>query len=291
MNHAWKHLFGQGIVRTINDFGVRGEKPSHPKLLDWLADEFRGHLKWSRKELLRLIVTSATYRQSSTHRDELLEIDPRNYLLARQNRLRAEAEIIRDFTLSVTGLLSKKIGGPSVFPPLPPGVADLSYANNFKWNTSKGEDQFRRGMYTFFKRTAPHPNLTTFDCPDANTTCVHRQSSNTPLQALILLNNAVYTEAARSFAKTLLQTEKNLSDDERLNLAFLRCVSRPMNGTESNQFGSLLKASREWYKSHEEDAKKMTGGSGVEGTPIAESAAWTATCRMMLNMDEFITRD
>ena len=291
VNHAWKHLFGQGIVRTINDFGVRGEKPSHPKLLDWLADEFRGNLKWSRKELLRLIVTSATYRQSSTHRDELLEIDPRNYLLARQNRLRAEAEIIRDFTLSVTGLLSKKVGGPSVFPPLPPGVADLSYANNFKWNTSKGEDQFRRGMYTFFKRTAPHPNLTTFDCPDANTTCVHRQSSNTPLQALILLNNAVYTEAARSFAKTLLQTEKNLSDEERLNLAFLRCVSRPMNGTESNQFGSLLQASREWYKSHEEDAKKMTGGSGVEGTPVAESAAWTATCRMMLNMDEFITRD
>ena len=291
VNHTWKHLFGQGIVRTINDFGVRGEKPSHPKLLDWLADEFRGNLMWSRKELLRLIVTSATYRQSSTHRDELLEIDPRNYLLARQNRLRAEAEIIRDFTLSVTGLLSKKIGGPSVFPPLPPGVADLSYANNFKWNTSKGEDQFRRGMYTFFKRTAPHPNLTTFDCPDANTTCVHRQSSNTPLQALILLNNAVYMEAARSFSKTLLQTEKNQSDEERLNLAFLRCVSRPMNGTESNQFGSLLKASREWYESHEVDAKKMTGGYGVEGTPVAESAAWTATCRMMLNMDEFITRD
>jgi mono/diheme cytochrome c family protein len=142
VNHVWKHLFGQGIVRTVNDFGVRGEKPSHPKLLDWLADEFRGNFGWSRKELIRLIVTSATYRQSSTHRGELLEVDPRNYLLARQNRLRAEAEIIRDFSLSVSGLLSKKLGGPSVFPPLPPGVTELSYAGNFKWNTSKGEDQF-----------------------------------------------------------------------------------------------------------------------------------------------------
>lgn len=291
VNYVWKHLFGQGIVRTVNDFGVRGEKPSHPKLLDWLADEFRGNLGWSRKELIRMIVTSATYRQSSTHRSDLLEVDPLNYLLARQNRLRAEAEIIRDFSLSVGGLLSRKIGGPSVFPPLPPGVAELSYAGNFKWNTSKGEDQFRRGMYTFFKRTSPHPNLTTFDCPDANTTCVDRQSSNTPLQALILLNNAVYTEAARSFGRNLLQMDRNLSDAERLNVAFLRCVSRPMTGSEAGQFGSLLEASREWYATHPDAAKKLAGDYLVEGTPPSESAAWTATCRVMLNLDEFITRN
>jgi mono/diheme cytochrome c family protein len=290
VNHAWKHLFGQGIVPTVNDFGVRGEKPSHPKLLDWLADEFRGNLSWSRKELVRLIVTSATYRQSSTHRNELLEIDPQNNLLARQNRLRAEAEIIRDFSLSVSGLLSKKIGGPSVFPPLPPGVTELSYAGNFKWKTSQGEDQFRRGMYTFFKRTSPHPNLTTFDCPDANTTCVDRQTSNTPLQALILLNNVVFTQAAQSFGKQLLEV-KNLSDGERLNLAFERCVSRPMTGSESDQFGSLLGVSRKWYEAHPEDAKKLIGIYAVEGASPAESAAWTATCRVMLNMDEFITRN
>ncbi|MDA0589430.1 MAG: PSD1 and planctomycete cytochrome C domain-containing protein [Planctomycetota bacterium] len=290
VNYVWKHLFGQGIVRTVNDFGVRGEKPSHPKLLDWLADEFRGNLGWSRKELIRLIVTSATYRQSSTHRSELLEVDPRNSLLARQNRLRAEAEIIRDFSLSVSGLLSKKIGGPSVFPPLPPGVTELSYAGNFKWNTSQGEDQFRRGMYTFFKRTSPHPNLTTFDCPDANTTCVDRQTSNTPLQALILLNNVVFTEAAQSLGKQILEV-KNLSDKERLNLAFESCVSRPMAGSEAGQFASLLDASRQWYEAHPDDAKKLVGSYVVEGTSPAESAAWTATCRVMLNMDEFITRN
>jgi mono/diheme cytochrome c family protein len=290
VNHVWKHLFGRGIVRTVNDFGVRGEKPSHPKLLDWLADEFRGNLSWSRKELIRLIVTSATYRQSSTHRNELLEVDPRNFLLARQNRLRAEAEIIRDFSLSVGGLLSKKVGGPSVFPPLPPGVTELSYAGNFKWSTSKGEDQFRRGMYTFFKRTSPHPNLTTFDCPDANTTCVDRQTSNTPLQALILLNNVVFTQAAQSLGKRILVV-KEISDAERFNLAFERCVSRPMSGFEASQFASLLDVSRKWYAAHPEDAKKLVGSYVVEGTSPAESAAWTATCRVMLNMDEFITRN
>ncbi|MFP6766099.1 MAG: PSD1 and planctomycete cytochrome C domain-containing protein [Planctomycetaceae bacterium] len=290
VNHVWKHLFGAGIVRTVNDFGVRGEKPSHPKLLDWLATMFRDEAGWSRKALIRLIVTSATYRQSSAHRSELLEDDPQNYLLARQNRLRAEAETVRDFSLGASGLLSKKVGGPSVFPPLPPGVTDLSYAGNFKWKTSQGEDRYRRGMYTFFKRTAPHPNLTTFDCPDANLACVQRQSSNTPLQALILLNNAVFTEAARVFGQRMLQLE-GLSDEERLNRAFERCVARPMTGTETDQFVSLLGVSRKWYVDHPEEAKTLIGTTTIEGVTASESAAWTATCRMMLNMDEFITRN
>lgn len=288
VNHVWKHLFGEGLVRTVNDFGVRGELPTHPKLLDWLASEFRGRLGWSRKQLIRLIVTSATYRQSSVHRQELFEIDPNNRLLARQNRTRVEAEIVRDLALSVSGLLSRKVGGPSVFPPLPPGVAELSYAGNFKWNTSKGEDRYRRGMYTFFKRTSPHPNLTTFDCPDANVTNVKRQASNTPLQPLIMLNNEVYVEAARAFATKLLQT--NPTDDPdavRLGLGFYECVSRPMTGTESVQFSSLLAAARTWYSDHPEDAEKL---SGVK-EDAAETAAWVATCRVMLNLDEFITRN
>lgn len=284
VNHAWKHLFGEGLVRTVNDFGVRGESPTHPELLDWLAAEFRGPLNWSRKGLIRLIATSATYRQASVHRPELFETDPNNRLLARQNRTRVEAEIVRDLSLSVSGLLSRKIGGPSVFPPLPPGVAELSYAGNFKWNTSKGEDRYRRGMYTFFKRTSPHPNLTAFDCPDANVTSVKRQTSNTPLQALIMLNNQVYIEASRSFAKRLLDIKTD-SDALRLGLAFRECVARPMTGTEATEFASLLEDARNWYSKHPDDAKKLSN----EESP--NLAAWVATCRVMLNLDEFITRN
>ena len=200
-NQIWQRLFGSGLVSTPNDFGVRGELPSHPRLLDYLAHEYR-RLGWSRKALLRQILLSATYRQSSTHRPELADLDPDNRLLYRQNRFRLEAESLRDVTLSVAGLLSDWMGGPSVFPPMPAEAAAVSYANNFKWKTSVGEDRYRRGMYTYFKRTAPHPTLTTFDCPDANVTNVQRNRSNTPIGALVLLNNEVYSEAARAFAET-----------------------------------------------------------------------------------------
>lgn len=294
VNHVWKQLFGEGLVRTVNDFGVRGEKPTHPKLLDWLADEFRGNLGWSRKELIRTIVTSATYRQASAARLEQTDVDPQNQLLARQNRVRVEAEIIRDLSLSVSGLLSSKIGGPSVFPPLPPGIAELSYANNFKWATSKGEDRYRRGMYTFFKRTSPHPNLTLFDCPDANLTCVDRHSSNTPLQALTLLNNEVFIEAAREFGRRV--HAMNGTDEERLTHAFRRCISRPPTKGELAEFNGMLTAAREWYEAHREAASALSAstdtlpGSTDRSGPV-EAAAWIATCRIMLNMDEFITRN
>jgi hypothetical protein len=293
-NHVWKQLFGQGIVRTVNDFGVRGDKPSHPQLLDWLADEFRGNLGWSRKELIRTIVNSATYRQTSASRPELNETDPQNLLLARQNRTRVEAEIIRDLSLSVSGLLSAKVGGPSVFPPLPPGVAELSYANNFKWATSKGENRYRRGMYTFFKRTSPHPNLTLFDCPDSNLTCVSRNSSNTPLQALTLLNNEIFVEAAREFGQRI--GKYSGSDRNRLAQAFRLCVSRHPTVSEIDQFQEMLNASRKWYEANK-DAARALGKAGTESESSKndndqfEVAAWIATCRIMLNMDEFITRN
>ena len=293
-NHVWKQLFGQGIVRTVNDFGVRGDKPSHPQLLDWLADEFRGNLGWSRKELIRTIVNSATYRQTSASRPELNETDPQNLLLARQNRTRVEAEIIRDLSLSVSGLLSAKVGGPSVFPPLPPGVAELSYANNFKWATSKGENRYRRGMYTFFKRTSPHPNLTLFDCPDSNLTCVSRNSSNTPLQALTLLNNEIFVEAAREFGQRILKHSG--TDRNRLAQAFRLCVSRHPTVSEIDQFQEMLNASRKWYEANK-DAARALGKAGTESESSKndydqlEVAAWIATCRIMLNMDEFITRN
>jgi hypothetical protein len=298
VNHIWRQLFGRGIVASVNDFGVRGEKPSHPELLDWLASDFSGQSKienqksniaWSRKALIRLIVTSATYRQSSRHRDELLEIDPQNTLLARQNRLRVEAEIVRDLSLDVAGVLSKKIGGPSVYPALPPGITDLSYAGNFKWPTSTGDDRNRRGMYTFFKRTAPHPNLTTFDCPDANLTCVERRASNTPLQALITLNNESFLEASQAFAKRMLSNPAD--DSARLTQAFRLCVARVPSNHERQQLADLLAVNHQFYKAHPEDAKKLVGSTPVSGSSPDETAAWIATSRILLNLDEFITRE
>jgi hypothetical protein len=238
-NHIWWNLFGAGIVRTPGDFGVRGQRPTHPELLDWLAAELiaRG---WSRKEMIRLIVSSATYRQSSAM-------------------------------------------------PLPPGIAELSYANNFKWNPSTGEDRYRRGMYTFFKRTAPHPNLTTFDCPDSNTTCLVRQTSNTPLQALVTLNNENFVEAAQALARRLIEASPN--DNDRLTLGMRLCVARPPSGEERTAFAELLATSRQWYAAHEADAKTAVGAFQPAGAAPTEAAAWVATARIMLNLDEFLTRE
>ena len=282
VNQVWTHLFGHGLARTVEDFGIRGEAPTHPHLMDWLALHFVHDAKWSRKQLIRLIVHSATYRQSSAHRPEFSELDPNNELLHRQNRFRVEAEVIRDLNLAVAGLLSKKIGGASVFPPLPAGIANLSYANSFKWNTSKGEDRYRRGLYTFFKRTSPHPNLLTFDCPDSNVACVKRNRSNTPLAALVTLNNTTYAEAAKAFAQRILK-EAPADDRKRIAHGFRLCVARSPEPNETKAFINLLADSRAWYEKHPEDAKTFAGDG--------ESAAWTATVRIMLNMDEFLTRE
>jgi len=289
VNQLWSHLFGRGIVRTVNDFGARGERPTHPELLDWLACELAKR-RWSRKDMIRLIVSSATYRQASVTRGDLAEADPTNDLFGRQNRYRVEAEIVRDLTLSVGGLLSGKIGGPSVFPPMPPDVAALSYANNFKWKTSPGEDRYRRGMYTFFKRTAPHPNLSTFDCPDSNTTCIERRASNTPLQALTTLNNETFAEASQAMARrALLANVKN--DDERLTLAVRWCIGRPPAGDALAAFGELLDESRQWYVENASQAPQAIGPYQPQGVPPEEAAAWVATVRMMMNLDEFLTRE
>ncbi len=290
VNHIWAYLFGQGIVATANDFGVRGEPPTHPDLLEWLARRFI-ESGFSRKAMIRLIVGSSTYRQSSRHRPELAETDPLNKMLYRQNRFRVEAEIVRDLALAASGLLSRKIGGPSVFPPMPADVAALSYASNFKWDTSKGEDRYRRGMYTFFKRTAPHPNLITFDCPDANTAALSRRTSNTPLQALTTLNNEVFVEAAQGLAR-LCSTDGDAATDEgRLTRVFRQCVARPPTGAERQPLLELLGKTRRWYAAHPEEAKKLTETHRAEEVPAEENAAWIATARIVLNLDEFITRE
>jgi hypothetical protein len=191
--------------------------------------------------------------------------------------------------LAVSGLLSAKVGGPSVFPPIPKSVTDLTYNSSFEWKTSEGGDRYRRGMYTFFKRTAPHPNLITFDCPDSNVTNVERGSSNTPIGALVTLNNEVYVEAAQAMTRRVL-SNRTADDAERLKYAIKSCVARPPTDYELKRFTQLLNVNREWYKSDEEAAGKMVGSYGAAGVPPDENAAWIATVRMILNLDEFITR-
>lgn len=305
VNHVWLHLFGRGLVATVNDFGTRGEPPSHPELLDWLASEFVAGSSgasategkpavaaWSRKGLIKRIVMSATYRQSSAHRPDVAALDPYNVLLHRQNRLRVEAEIVRDVHLAASGLLSKKVGGPSVFPPLPADVAALSYANNFRWTNSTGEDRYRRGMYTFFKRTAPYPNLTAFDCPDGVTTAPARTPSNTPLQALATMNNEVFVETAQALAgRILTAAEVSASDDARVGYAYRVALSRPPSDVERERLVTLVASARDYYRQHSDDASKLSTMHRPANVPVEEVAAWVVAARVILNFDEFVTRE
>ena len=215
-NRVWQQYFGRGIVETDNDFGSQGTLPSHPELLDWLATEFLAK-KWSLKELHRLIVTSHTYRQSSSNRPELIEKDPNNYLLARQTRLRLDAELVRDVCLSASGLLSSKIGGPPVYPPIPDGVMGQGQVKRV-WTVSKGEDKYRRGLYTFVYRASPPPELTVFDAPEGFNSCTRRIRSNTPLQALTLMNDPGFYEFATALEKIIKK--------DGLEAAFKRCTAR-----------------------------------------------------------------
>jgi hypothetical protein len=216
VNRVWQQYFGRGIVETENDFGSQGTLPSHPELLDWLATELMAK-KWSLKELHKLIVTSKTYRQSSANRPELIEKDPQNYLLARQSRLRLDAEVVRDVCLAASGLLSTKIGGPPVYPPIPDGVMGQGQVKRV-WSVSKGEDRYRRGLYTFVYRASPPPSLTVFDAPEGFSSCTRRIRSNTPLQALTLMNDSGFFEFATALKKII--------EKDGLETAFKRCTAR-----------------------------------------------------------------
>jgi hypothetical protein len=268
VNRVWQKLFGKGIVDTENDFGSQGEKPSHPELLDWLALEFM-EKGYSRKAMLRLMVTSAAYRQSSKLRAEAKAADPENRLLARQARLRLDAEIIRDAALVASGLLTPKIGGPSVYPPLPAG-ANLVTQVKRAWDTSKGPDRYRRGIYTFFQRSAPHPALILFDAPDATVTCTRRIRSNSPLQALTLLNDEAFFEFAQALADRVLGQPAD-NDAARLRIAFLHTLNRAPSAEEESRLLRIVEAQR--------DSKRE------------DKAAWTAVGRVLLNLDEFMTRE
>jgi Protein of unknown function (DUF1553) len=276
VNRMWQHFFGAGLVETENDFGTQGSRPSHPELLDWLASEMI-HRGWSRKRLHRLIVTSATYRQSSFLRDDLRERDPNNRLLARQSRIRLEAEAVRDAALAASGALFEKIGGPSVFPPQPEGLYVVTQTKK-SWPENQGPDRFRRGLYIHFWRSSPYPLLPTFDAPDGNTTCTRRARSNTPLQALTLANDRVFTEIAQVLATRILGGTEN-DPATRIRRAFEICLSREPNPAEEVRLAAFV------------DAQRSAAGISQNDKTSADLLAWTAGARVLLNLDEFITRE
>ncbi len=269
VNRYWQHLFGRGLVETENDFGYQGALPTHPELLDYLANQFvaRG---WSTKRAIQEMVLSATYQQSSRHRDDLEVVDPRNYLLARQNRVRLDAEIIRDVTLTASGALNTTIGGPGVYPPQPDGVMKLGQRNR-PWDASEGGDRFRRGMYTFYWRATPHPALAVFDAPDAMVACTRRSRSNTPLQALTLLNDAAFVEQAELFGARLAAAPME-TDEERIRYALQLSLNRAPSDHEMAILRELVADVR-----MQNDTKAAT--------------EWVHVARTLFNLDEFITRE
>lgn len=288
VNRVWEKLLGAGIVRTPEDWGVRSEKPTHPELLDWLASEFIAK-GWSTKQLIRTILLSATYRQSSHMRADMLERDPANTLLYRQNAFRVEGEITRDLFLAASGLLNRAVGGPSVRPPLPPGITDLSYASSVKWETSAGAEMYRRGMYIHFQRTIPFPQLMAFDCPDSNVTAIKRNRSNSPLQALTLLNDPAFVECAQHLAKASLANAS--TPEERVRWAFANSLARAPREAEMKLLLNLLTQQQAYYADKPELAAKIAGPAAEGAAAPADAAAYTVVARTILNVDEFLTRE
>jgi mono/diheme cytochrome c family protein len=291
VNRIWQQYFGQGLVSTPEDFGARCEKPSHPELLDWLAVEFI-ESGWSVKHIHRLIVNSAVYRQSSNVTPKLLELDPYNHWLARAPRIRVESEIVRDIALATSGLLSKKIGGPSVFPPLPAGVMDLAYGG-FRWENATGEDRYRRGMYTFWKRTVPYPSMLAFDSPNGDFSCTRRVKSNTPLQALTTLNDTLFVEAAQGLALRIWK-EGGADDRSKLIYGFKLCVSRDPDPFELQKLAELLEDQKKYFEGRTAAAVYVTAidiNKIPEDVDLHKVAPWTLVARVLLNMDETITRE
>jgi Protein of unknown function (DUF1553)/Protein of unknown function (DUF1549)/Planctomycete cytochrome C len=306
VNRIWQFYFGKGIVETENDFGKQGASPSHPELLDWLASEFIRQ-KWSQKAIHRLIVASATYRQSSKRRPETEAVDPYNKLLARQNRLRLEAEIIRDTALTASALLTDTVGGPSVYPPIPEGALSVTQVSG-AWPTATGPDRYRRGMYTFFRRSAAYPGLVVFDAPDATSACTRRIRSNTPLQALTTLNDETFLEFAEGLSARVLQ-EAPPGNKERIRYAYTLVLGRAPRPDEEQRLERFLTQQLDELKTKPSRATELIykgGKFGPDGVPVNPpppklaamlpadlplEAAWTGVARVLLNLDDFLTRE
>jgi mono/diheme cytochrome c family protein len=288
-NRFWEQVFGTGLVRTSEEFGSQGELPSHPELLDWLACEFRDG--WDVKKFLKLLVTSAAYRQSSKVTPELLEKDPDNRLLSRGPRFRLAAETIRDQALFVSGLLSPKMYGPSVKPPQPAFGLNAAFGRTLDWQTSPGEDKYRRGLYTEWRRTNPYPSMTAFDAPSRESCTLRRVRTNTPLQALVTLNDPVYVEAAQALARKMAAAKGTIAD--RLVVGFRRCVARPPSEKELGVLERLFGEARAKYAGDPAKAAKMATdplGPAPKGADVADLAAWTVVANVLLNLDEMILK-
>jgi hypothetical protein len=289
VNRTWMRYFGRGIVETEEDFGTQGSPPTHPILLDYLANRFIEDA-WSMKKMHRLIVTSETYRRSSKARPDLTDLDPSNLLLARQSRLRLDAEIIRDAALSASGLFTPVIGGPGVYPPQPDGIYAFTQSRK-GWNTSTGPDRYRRGMYTFFYRSAPYPLLSTFDAPDFQTVCTHRVRSNTPLQALTIANDPAFLEIAQGLAARLLR-DKPDGLEALIHHAFQLTLCREPSREELSILKKYVHQQIKDFAEDEEAAQALLSSNLLSSeTPPAEAAALVGLARALLNTDNFITRE
>lgn len=296
VNRIWQTYFGTGIVSTPEDFGKQSEAPTHRELLDWLAVELMEN-GWSLKHIHRLIVTSATYRQSSTVTPELQQRDPYNRLLARGPRVRVDGEIVRDISLAASGLLNTKIGGPSVFPPSPEFLylPPASYGPKI-WNEEKGDERFRRALYTFRYRSVPYPMLQNFDTPNGDIACVRRSRSNTPLQALTTLNEPLFLEAARALAWKTVR-EGGTTNGQKLRFAFRRVLGRAPALAEATELLALYSRQRERFSRGEANPWNLATNNPDMASPLPrgvkmeEIAAWTAVSRVLLNLDETITKE
>ncbi|MCA9120124.1 MAG: PSD1 domain-containing protein [Planctomycetaceae bacterium] len=291
VNRLWKLYFGQGLVKSLDDFGTQGNSPTHPELLDWLSIEFMDS-GWDVKALTKLLVSSETYKQSSNGNPELHEIDPSNKWLARQARFRLDAEMVRDNALAVSGLLAPKIGGPSVKPYQPAGYWQHLNFPKRKWEQDKGENLYRRGLYTYWQRTFLHPSLLAFDAPSREECTVDRPRSNTPLQALALLNDPTYVEAARALASRTVRDGGN-GEAERLTFAFRQVLGRAASDQEQEVLLALLKKHLSEYSAEQEAANQLLQVGELpapDGMNHAELAAWTSVSRVILNLHETITR-
>jgi hypothetical protein len=289
-NRIWARLFGLGIVETEEDFGALGAQPHNQALLDWLAAEYRDN-GWSTKKLLKAIVMSQTYRRTSQATEVLRESDPRNLLVSRASRFRLSAEVVRDQALQVSGLLSEKMGGPAVMPPQPSGLWRSTY-NGKNWIDAEGQDRFRRGIYTYLKRTTPYPTFTSFDAGSGEVCLVRRIRTNTPLQALITLNDPVYLEAAAALSNRMIDSAPNL--EERLTHGLRLALIRPVTDSDIQPLSELFKDASAAYEADPKQANELiesARGKCPDNIPNHEYAAWIVTASAILNLDEFLSRN
>ena len=286
-NRVWQEFFGRGLVRTSDDFGTQGEPPTHPELLDWLASEFVTQ-DWSLKRLHKTIVLSSTYRQRSDARPDVSERDSDNSLFARQARLRLSAELVRDAALAAGGLLYPKIGGKSIRPVQPEGVSKVTYGSS-TWQASEGRERYRRGLYVHYKRTSPYPMLANFDQPNSTVSATQRRRSNTPLQALNLLNDPVFFEAAQALAFRVLRESKPTWND-RLNYAYRLCVARDPDSNERDRLATYFEQQKTIFEQDRKAVELATPG-GISNIDPVKLAAWVSVARSLMNLDEFITRE